>query len=85
MLKAQKLVQVVGLHCHVGSTIRDASVYTTVTGILLNIRENVFSTFRFLRNVKKFSLLITRLVLPLVDNSRTRTYKVLRYRRRFGN
>lgn len=43
LLRAEHLIQVVGLHCHVGSTIRDASIYSNVTRILLDIRQKVFS------------------------------------------
>lgn len=43
LLKAERFIQLVGLHCHVGSTIRDAAVYTTVTRILLDIRQKLIT------------------------------------------
>lgn len=37
------MVEIIGLHCHIGSTIKDASVYETVVQLLLEIREKVKS------------------------------------------
>ncbi|XP_046638121.1 diaminopimelate decarboxylase-like [Daphnia pulicaria] len=43
LLRAEHFIQVVGLHCHVGSTIRDASIYSNVTRILLDIRQKLIT------------------------------------------
>ena len=41
LLKEAELVQLIGLHCHIGSTIRDARLYSEVTRVLLEIRLKV--------------------------------------------
>lgn len=41
LLKEAELVQLIGLHCHIGSTIRDARLYSEVTQVLLDIRLKV--------------------------------------------
>ena len=60
LLLTENLIQVIGLHCHVGSTIRDASVYATVTLTLLQLRDKVV----LLENIKS-GLLINELIFVL--------------------
>lgn len=67
LLKEAELVQLIGLHCHIGSTIRDARLYSEVTRVLLEIRlkVSVISSFFCCRHQGRV-LIDTKKTFPVV-------------------